>query len=191
MEEVDSRFQHLLQPIRDLTKNWEVDVAAQLGEYLEEVTGSCPHPCPCATPNPAGTQPLLLPLPAGSDLHFLRQRQNHHELCRGSAADPGLRMHLQQEGEGTGALCPTPARCQARSQIPELPQIHGILPESPISFKSGMEIKGFQFIVPKFELFVGVDSPWEEQEFCSLQFCSRGWDIKSYLVAKSWDIESF
>ncbi|OWK50810.1 Condensin-2 complex subunit H2 [Lonchura striata] len=37
MEEVDSRFLHLLQPIRDLTKNWEVDVAAQLGEYLEEV----------------------------------------------------------------------------------------------------------------------------------------------------------
>ena len=31
------RFAHLLQPIRDLTKNWEVDVAAQLGEYLEEV----------------------------------------------------------------------------------------------------------------------------------------------------------
>ncbi|NXQ52358.1 CNDH2 protein, partial [Anthoscopus minutus] len=37
MEEVDSRFLHLLQPIRDLTKNWEVDVAAQLGEYLEEL----------------------------------------------------------------------------------------------------------------------------------------------------------
>lgn len=31
------RFAHLLQPIRDLTKNWEVDVATQLGEYLEEV----------------------------------------------------------------------------------------------------------------------------------------------------------
>ncbi|NXM06976.1 CNDH2 protein, partial [Tyrannus savana] len=37
MEEVDSRFLHLLQPIRDLTKNWEVDVAAQLEEYLEEL----------------------------------------------------------------------------------------------------------------------------------------------------------
>jgi len=37
MEDVESRFAHLLQPIRDLTKNWEVDVAAQLGEYLEEV----------------------------------------------------------------------------------------------------------------------------------------------------------
>ncbi|NXM31456.1 CNDH2 protein, partial [Oxyruncus cristatus] len=41
MEEVDSRFQHLLQPIRDLTKNWEVDVAAQLEEYLEELDHIC------------------------------------------------------------------------------------------------------------------------------------------------------
>ncbi|ELW49008.1 Condensin-2 complex subunit H2 [Tupaia chinensis] len=38
MEDVEVRFAHLLQPIRDLTKNWEVDVAAQLGEYLEEVS---------------------------------------------------------------------------------------------------------------------------------------------------------
>lgn len=37
MEDVEVRFAHLLQPIRDLTKNWEVDVATQLGEYLEEV----------------------------------------------------------------------------------------------------------------------------------------------------------
>ncbi|NXR03371.1 CNDH2 protein, partial [Sagittarius serpentarius] len=41
MEEVESRFVHLLQPIRDLTKNWEVDVATQLGEYLEELDQVC------------------------------------------------------------------------------------------------------------------------------------------------------
>ncbi|KAH1164717.1 hypothetical protein KIL84_008099 [Mauremys mutica] len=41
MENVESRFLHLLQPIRDLTKNWEVDVAAQLGEYLEELDQIC------------------------------------------------------------------------------------------------------------------------------------------------------
>ncbi|XP_074684282.1 condensin-2 complex subunit H2 isoform X2 [Strix aluco] len=41
MEEAESRFQHLLQPIRDLTKNWEVDVAAQLEEYLEELDEIC------------------------------------------------------------------------------------------------------------------------------------------------------
>ncbi|KAM6095247.1 condensin-2 complex subunit H2 isoform 2-T2 [Chlamydotis macqueenii] len=41
MEEVESRFLHLLQPIRDLTKNWEVDVATQLSEYLEELDQIC------------------------------------------------------------------------------------------------------------------------------------------------------
>ncbi|XP_037701397.1 condensin-2 complex subunit H2 isoform X4 [Choloepus didactylus] len=41
MEDVEARFSHLLQPIRDLTKNWEVDVAAQLGEYLEELDQIC------------------------------------------------------------------------------------------------------------------------------------------------------
>ncbi|TKC34269.1 hypothetical protein EI555_001459, partial [Monodon monoceros] len=39
--DVEARFAHLLQPIRDLTKNWEVDVAAQLGEYLEELDQIC------------------------------------------------------------------------------------------------------------------------------------------------------
>ncbi|KQK85361.1 hypothetical protein AAES_40738 [Amazona aestiva] len=39
--EAESRFVHLLQPIRDLTKNWEVDVAAQLSEYLEELEHVC------------------------------------------------------------------------------------------------------------------------------------------------------
>lgn len=35
--DVGSKYSHLLQPIRDLTKNWDVDVAAQLEEYLAEV----------------------------------------------------------------------------------------------------------------------------------------------------------
>ena len=38
VQELQSRFTHLLQPIRDLTKNWDVDVASQLEEYLEEVS---------------------------------------------------------------------------------------------------------------------------------------------------------
>lgn len=32
-----SKYSHLLQPIRDLTKNWDIDVAAQLEEYLAEI----------------------------------------------------------------------------------------------------------------------------------------------------------
>eukprot|EP01122_Echinamoeba_exundans_P009129 TRINITY_DN3155_c0_g1_i1.p1 TRINITY_DN3155_c0_g1~~TRINITY_DN3155_c0_g1_i1.p1 ORF type:complete len:787 (+),score=235.97 TRINITY_DN3155_c0_g1_i1:43-2403(+) len=37
MENVDSRFTHLLQPIRDLAKNWDIDIAADLEAYLEEI----------------------------------------------------------------------------------------------------------------------------------------------------------
>ncbi|KAI5100196.1 condensin-2 complex subunit H2, partial [Silurus meridionalis] len=37
MVTMETRFSHLLQPIRDLTKNWDVDLATQLGEYLEEL----------------------------------------------------------------------------------------------------------------------------------------------------------
>ncbi|RDD46576.1 Condensin-2 complex subunit H2 [Trichoplax sp. H2] len=37
MEDKDGRYAYLLQPIRDLAKNWEVDVAKQLEEYLDEL----------------------------------------------------------------------------------------------------------------------------------------------------------
>ena len=33
----NTRFQHLLQPIRNLAKNWDVDIAGQLEDYLDEV----------------------------------------------------------------------------------------------------------------------------------------------------------
>jgi len=36
-ETAESRFAHLLQPIKDLTKNWNVDIAVHLDDYLEEV----------------------------------------------------------------------------------------------------------------------------------------------------------
>ena len=36
-KELQSRFAHFLQPVRDLTKNWDVDVASQLEEHLTEV----------------------------------------------------------------------------------------------------------------------------------------------------------
>lgn len=37
MDSAETRYAHLLQPLRDLTKNWDIDLASQLGEYLEEV----------------------------------------------------------------------------------------------------------------------------------------------------------
>ncbi|XP_033845353.1 condensin-2 complex subunit H2 [Periophthalmus magnuspinnatus] len=41
MEFTENRFAHLLQPIRELTKNWEVDVASELNDYLEELDEMC------------------------------------------------------------------------------------------------------------------------------------------------------
>ncbi|XP_014786784.1 condensin-2 complex subunit H2 isoform X2 [Octopus bimaculoides] len=35
--EDDGRFNFMLQPIRDLTKNWDVDIASHLEDYLEEL----------------------------------------------------------------------------------------------------------------------------------------------------------
>ncbi|CAL8323051.1 unnamed protein product [Lota lota] len=37
MESAENRFAHLLQPIRELTKNWDIDVASELNDYLEEL----------------------------------------------------------------------------------------------------------------------------------------------------------
>lgn len=36
-EDLESRFGHLLQPIRDLAQNWNIDIAGELEEYLEEL----------------------------------------------------------------------------------------------------------------------------------------------------------
>ena len=33
----ENRFAYLLQPIRDLAANWDVNIAAELEEYLEEL----------------------------------------------------------------------------------------------------------------------------------------------------------
>ncbi|TDG96447.1 hypothetical protein EPR50_G00228410, partial [Perca flavescens] len=41
MESTESRFPHLLQPIRELTKNWEIDVASELNDYLDELDDMC------------------------------------------------------------------------------------------------------------------------------------------------------
>ncbi|XP_072309678.1 condensin-2 complex subunit H2 [Eucyclogobius newberryi] len=41
MESTESRFAHLLQPIRELAKNWDVDIALELNDYLEELDEMC------------------------------------------------------------------------------------------------------------------------------------------------------
>ena len=34
---LEQRFSYLLQPIRDLTRNWNIDITSELENYLEEV----------------------------------------------------------------------------------------------------------------------------------------------------------
>ena len=36
--DLESRYAHLVKPIRDLTKNWQMNIAADLAEYLDEVS---------------------------------------------------------------------------------------------------------------------------------------------------------
>ncbi|XP_061149150.1 condensin-2 complex subunit H2 isoform X3 [Syngnathus typhle] len=38
---MEGRFAHLLQPIRELIKNWDMDLAAELNDYLEELDDMC------------------------------------------------------------------------------------------------------------------------------------------------------
>lgn len=45
---------------------------------------------------------FLLCFTAGPNLYFLWWWQNYHELHRGSSVNPGLCLHLQQEGEHWG-----------------------------------------------------------------------------------------
>uniref|UniRef100_A0A3P8ZPL0 Condensin-2 complex subunit H2 n=1 Tax=Esox lucius TaxID=8010 RepID=A0A3P8ZPL0_ESOLU len=41
MDTAETRFAHLLRPIRELTKNWDIDVASELADYLEELDEMC------------------------------------------------------------------------------------------------------------------------------------------------------
>ena len=44
MAEKDDKFAHLLQPIRDLASNWNIDIANELEEYMVRYIGRCCFP---------------------------------------------------------------------------------------------------------------------------------------------------
>lgn len=74
MDSAETRYAHLLQPLRDLTKNWDIDLASQLGEYLEEVrkhTEIKHHLNGLNAPFLSQSLILLLLLTAGPDDHFI------------------------------------------------------------------------------------------------------------------------
>lgn len=39
MQEVENRYSALIQPIKDIAANWDIDIAESLTEYLEELDG--------------------------------------------------------------------------------------------------------------------------------------------------------
>lgn len=74
MDCAETRYAHLLQPLRDLTKNWDIDLASQLGEYLEEVRKHAEikhHLYGLNGPFLSLSLMLLLLLTAGPDDHFI------------------------------------------------------------------------------------------------------------------------
>lgn len=38
---MESKYTHLLQPIRDLAENWNINLAGDLEEYMEELDKMC------------------------------------------------------------------------------------------------------------------------------------------------------
>jgi len=41
VDKSDDRFAHLLQPIKDLAENWNVDIACELAEYIVRSCRRC------------------------------------------------------------------------------------------------------------------------------------------------------
>lgn len=104
MESTESRFAHLLQPIRELTKNWDIDVASELNDYLEEVKPELSRQKQLTGMFRAWiwslswiTGPVSVSA-AGWHVHHVRRREHQAELCRSGSVDSGLSLHLQQEG---------------------------------------------------------------------------------------------
>ena len=57
----DDKFSHLLQPIRDLAANWNIDIAHELEDYLVRVP--CPRaPLPRHQPRPPASSQQTSPL---------------------------------------------------------------------------------------------------------------------------------
>ena len=53
----ESRFQHLLQPIRDLAGNWDINIANELEEYLASLMHG---QCMVTTPHEALMSPRII-----------------------------------------------------------------------------------------------------------------------------------
>ena len=41
MNEDETKYKSLIQPIKDLAANWDIDIADCLSEYLDDLDGEC------------------------------------------------------------------------------------------------------------------------------------------------------
>ena len=61
--ELEVRFAHLLQPIRDLAQNWHIDIATELEDYLHELDSLTVHIDPSSSSLSSSSSPSSSPLP--------------------------------------------------------------------------------------------------------------------------------
>ena len=85
-ETAGQRFAHLLMPIRDLAKNWEIDIASDLEGYLEEVRLRTVGMRNISW-NSKNVGRVIFSV-AGERADHVRWRCYDHELCRGRPAHP-------------------------------------------------------------------------------------------------------
>ena len=62
----DTRFGHLLKPIRDLALNWDIDIANALVGGDSNTTPPPPSPFTCQAPQPPGISQALSQATVGS-----------------------------------------------------------------------------------------------------------------------------
>jgi condensin-2 complex subunit H2 len=101
----ENRFSYLLQPIRDLAANWDINIAGELEEYLEELENLSFTIEGCAGPSLNFAEAaLLIQVRAGSDqlqqaqlailvsvlknMKHIRQKQTYQQTPHG-AVDVG------------------------------------------------------------------------------------------------------
>ena len=84
---MESRFAHLLKPIRDLARNWDIDIASELEDYLAEVPNS--QNSPCLAQNT---------LSARKYRFHGRWRHDDNEFHRSSTSNTRIDVHLQSKG---------------------------------------------------------------------------------------------
>lgn len=84
----ENRFSYLLQPIRDLAANWDINIAGELEEYLEELENLTFSIEGCVGPSLNFAEAALLIQVCNCDLQ--QQRTSPSVITARPRAMPGL-----------------------------------------------------------------------------------------------------